>query len=201
MKNLIPSLSLLVGLALLFGCDPPTKATPPAASMMTAPPVGEGPPGRTAVVPPESVPKPDDQAKNPNRVNQLKDLKQVEVKAAGVTVHAWVMDNESKREEGMMFLTSNDVKENQGMIFVFPIVQASRNAFWMHNCPLGLDIIYIDAKNRVINVGDGKPQNDNQVPATADYKWVLEVRRGWAKRHGLKHGDKVVIPSGLATNE
>src|SRR5579862_4924359 len=88
------------------------------------------------------------QATNPNRVNQLRDLKVVPIKAASQTVRAWVMDTESKREEGMMFLTSKDVSEKQGMIFVFPDVQPAKNSFWMHNCPLGLDIIYISPSNR-----------------------------------------------------
>lgn len=140
------------------------------------------------------------QSDNPARINQLRSLKKVDLKAAGTTVHAWIMDTESKRQEGMMFLTSKDVAENQGMIFVFPNIQTKDNSFWMHNCPLGLDIIYIDKRHKVINVGDGAPQNDKGVLANGDYDFVLELRRGWSKRHGLRAGAMVGIPASLKTS-
>lgn len=134
---------------------------------------------------------------NPNRINQLRSLKVADLKVAGTTIHAWLMDNDSKREEGMMFLTDREVKSNQGMLFVFPDVQSSQNSFWMHNCPMGLDIIYIDSHKRVVNVGDGRPENDSQVTALRDYRWVLELKRGWSKKHGLKPGDRISIPPGI----
>jgi uncharacterized membrane protein (UPF0127 family) len=136
-----------------------------------------------------------------SRLYQLRDLKTAPIKAAGESITAWIMDDESKREEGMMFLDDKDVKENQGMIFVFPDVQAASNAFWMHNCPMGLDIIYIDKNKNVLNIGDGKPENDDPVKASGDYRWVLELKRGWSKRHGLKAGDMVTIPSNLKAAE
>jgi uncharacterized membrane protein (UPF0127 family) len=138
---------------------------------------------------------------NPNRIHQLRTLKVTTVKAAKQTIYAWIMDNESKREEGMMFLHPGDVKENQGMIFVFPAVQPAKNAFWMHNCPAGLDIIYITKGHQVVNVGDGPPESDATVVAKGPYQFVLEVNRGWAKRHGLKKGDMVSFSSSLSTKE
>jgi len=141
------------------------------------------------------------QQDDPHRINQLKSLKVVDLSAGHQTIHAWIMDNESKREEGMMFLTPKDVKENQGMIFVFSTGQSASNSFWMHNCPMGLDIIYINAKHAVVNVGDGPPESDAQVVAKGDYQYVLEVRRGWAKRHSLKKGDKVGIPPSLKASQ
>jgi uncharacterized membrane protein (UPF0127 family) len=66
---------------------------------------------------------------------------------------------------------------------------------------MGLDIIYIDSHKRVINVGDGKPENDGQVSSLRDYKWVLEMKRGWSKKHGLHPGDKIGIPEGIKTSE
>jgi len=141
-------------------------------------------------------------AQNPDRVNQLADLKTIPLKLAGNPVKLWIMDDESKREEGMMFLKDSEVKENQGMIFVFPNMQdASKNGFWMHNCPMGLDIIYISKSKKVLNVGDGKPENDNTVPPGGNYFYVIEMKRGWSKRHGLKAGASVPIPSTLTTTK
>jgi uncharacterized membrane protein (UPF0127 family) len=173
-----------------------TPPSPDAGVKMEANVSADAPPKTIASSEPKTWPGDD-----LNRVNQLKDLKKIDLKAAGRTVHAWIMDNESKREEGMMFLTDQEVSESQGMIFVFPDIQASSNSFWMHNCPMGLDIIYISAKKKVINVGDGKPESDDQVAAKSDYRWVLELKRGWSKRHGLKSGDSISIPDSLKTKQ
>jgi uncharacterized membrane protein (UPF0127 family) len=134
---------------------------------------------------------------NPNRIHQLRTLKVATLTAAKQTIKAWVMDDESKRQEGMMFLKPGDVKENQGMIFLFTSLQPQANTFWMHNCPAGLDIIYIDKNRKVVNVGKGLPESDLGVPASGPYQYVLELVPGWAKRHGLKKGDPIGIPTTL----
>ena len=88
------------------------------------------------------------------------------------------------------------------MIFVFTDVQDHvKNGFWMHNCPMGLDIIYISKNKKIVNVGDGPPESDKTVPPVADYFYVIEMKRGWSKRHGLKAGDSVPIPASVKTDQ
>lgn len=132
----------------------------------------------------------------PDRVNQLKDLKKVDVKVAGHTVHCWLMDNESKREEGMMFLVDKDVHDDEGMLFVFNSLQPDdgKHGFWMHNCPLGLDIAYLSATKKVISVANGKPFDDTSLSPGGDYKFVLEMKAGKGTAIGLKSGLSIVFP-------
>ncbi len=136
---------------------------------------------------------------NANRIFQLADLKKVDLHANGHTIHCWIMDIEPKRQEGMMFLTDKDVKDDQGMIFVFssPESNDKDHGFWMHNCPLGLDICYITPSKTVANVADGKPYNETSVLADAPYQYVLEMKANCAKKIGIGKGTKIEIPDSV----
>jgi uncharacterized membrane protein (UPF0127 family) len=136
---------------------------------------------------------------DPNRINQLKNLKIVIVKAKGHKIKAWVMDNGSKRQEGMMFLEDKDVRSDEGMLFVFPMVQPGdlQHGFWMQNCPLGLDICFIGSNKKVLNIADGKPWNTTNLPPAGPYLYVLEMKTNCAKKLGIKAGTKIEIPNGL----
>jgi uncharacterized membrane protein (UPF0127 family) len=161
-------------------------------------------PSATPIVKPDSTPvqKENTDARtgiDPERINQLKDLKAVTIKANGHSIKAWLMDNESKREEGMMFLRDKDVRSNEGMLFLFPSVQPNdgKHGFWMHNCPLGLDICYIGPNKKVLNIADGQPFDDTSLPPKDDYLYVLEMKTNCAKNLGIKAGTSIQIPDGL----
>ena len=143
------------------------------------------------------------QGNNPNRVHQQKSLKVVKIEAAGHNIDSWVMDNEQKREEGMMFLTDKEVKSNQGMIFVFDTVQPNNGkyAFWMHNTLIPLDIIYISPAKKVINICAGKAMDDASLYPQGPYNYVLELKLGTAKRLGIKPGARLGIPPSLKAIE
>lgn len=140
---------------------------------------------------------------NPDRINQLKDLKKVEIPASKGTMKLWVMDNPSKRQEGMMFLVDREVKDDEGMIFVFPEVQPDdgKHGFWMHNTILGLDIAYVGKDKKIIHIAKGQPQNDTMLDPKGAYQYVIELKLGVAERVGLKVGDTVKIPETLRTDE
>lgn len=136
-------------------------------------------------------------ATNPSRLYQLADLKKVDVSLKGHTVHLWVMDDEPKQQEGMMFLEDKDVKPDEGMLFAFSQVQPNdgQHGFWMHNTLIPLDIIYFAPSGKLLNVGHGKRLTDkpNVAPA-GDYLNVIELKAGTAARLGLKPGDVVKFP-------
>lgn len=133
---------------------------------------------------------------NPNRTHQLKDLKRIDVTLKGHPVHLWVMDDDLKQEEGMMFLTDKEVKPDEGMLFAFDALQrpSEGHNFWMHNTLIPLDIIYISPSGKVLNVGHGKIQDDSPVKASGDYQNVIELKAGTAERFGLKPGDTISLP-------
>ena len=139
---------------------------------------------------------------NPNRIHQLKNLKVTKLVAAGHTIDAWRMDDEAKNEEGMMFLTDKEVKTNQGALFLFPQIQPADqyHGFWMHHTLIPLDIIYIGANKKVVNIAEGKVENDSVLMAKAPYFYVLELKQGTAKKYGIKPGTVFQIPSSVKAN-
>jgi uncharacterized protein len=171
-----------VGLAVLIlaGCSP---AKEQAVEVNLKPP--------TAVTAPT-----ESGGKNLSRIFQLKDLQQVTIKTKNATIAVWVMDTEDKQREGMMFLENREVKDSQGMIFPYkePQLASSGRGFWMHNTPLALDIVYVGANKKVINIGAGKPYNEDVVVPRGDYLYVIEVKAGLAMKLGLTPGSVVDIP-------
>jgi uncharacterized membrane protein (UPF0127 family) len=89
---------------------------------------------------------------------------------------------------GLMYRKT--MKRSTGMIFPF---QRPRPAsFWMENTPLPLDLIFVDADNRVINVEPGKPFSRDLINSAGITAAVIELNAGEAQRIGLKPGDKVL---------
>lgn len=137
---------------------------------------------------------------NPNRVHQLKDLQKYDQTIKGKTFHLWVMDTDAKQQEGMMFLTDAEVKADEGMLFAFDAPQPTKypngnaRGFWMQNTLIPLDIIYLSARGKVLNVGKGEPRNETTVPAAGEFLNVIELKGGTAARLGIKAGDTIPVP-------
>lgn len=99
-----------------------------------------------------------------------------------------VADDAQERATGLMF--REDMSIDQGMLFVFP--RAGPRAFWMQNTPLPLDIIFIDAEGRVVNIAKRTtPFSLDSIPSAGDARFVLELRGGVSDLIGLAPGDQV----------
>jgi uncharacterized membrane protein (UPF0127 family) len=129
------------------------------------------------------------------RIYQLKDLKVAKVKVNGRTLNLWVMDSNGKRQEGMMWLEKADVKDDQGMIFVF--AEEQDQSFWMENTLIGLDIIYVSRAGSVVSIAKGKPKDRTSLPSDGPAMYVIELKQGQAAKYGIKKGTKVQIPPDL----
>ena len=98
-----------------------------------------------------------------------------------------VMDDYRKRAEGMMNKSFNEYFN--GMLF---LMTEHTNCFWMKNCIIPLDIIFID--NQIIS-----KVHHNCLPCVEDDcdnycgrgYIVLEVAGGTCKKLGIKKGDEV----------
>lgn len=203
MKTLLATLIALLAVA---GCkvdvpDASVKQGPAAAQndkATPAAPEAKAPPTKVAEAPSSQKKAPD----NPKRIYQLADLAHGTVKIGAHSVPVWLMDTDSKREEGLMWVTDKEMKDDEGMLFSFPTVQDhARAGFWMQNTVLPLDIIYISPKFEIVSIAEGKPFDETQLPAAADYQFVVEMKQGSAKRLGFKAGTKVDIPADLQKAE
>lgn len=96
----------------------------------------------------------------------------------------------ANRTIGLMSRTA--MPEDAGMLFLF------RNdlslGFWMHNTLIPLDIAYLDANGKVLEVRQGKPQDDAILTPKQPYRHTLEVNQGWFERHGMGVGSVVSLP-------
>ncbi len=146
--------------------------------------------------------KPFDRSDNPSRINQLNELKIAEVKLGKDTYKLWLMDTDSKRQEGMMFLRPGDVKPLEGMLFVFRETQVNDGlrGFWMKNCTFDIDILYVDEKGKVVSVHRGVAGNETPLPPGGDYRYVIELMYGQAKKQGIQRGSVISLPKGLSAS-
>jgi len=101
-----------------------------------------------------------------------------------------------QRQMGYMY--RENVPAEEGMLFLFD--EDDRHGFWMKNCLVSLDLIWLDAQFRVVEIhsdvppcveGEGCPSNQPMRPA----RYVLEVAAGRAAAEMLRVGDQLVIHS------
>ena len=86
---------------------------------------------------------------------------------------------------GMMFRTN--IVEDEAMLFVFP--NAHQVGFWMKNVSIPLSCAYIDPEGVILELHDMEPQEVRPIQSASDrVQYVLETRRGWFERHGIKPG-------------
>lgn len=183
MKTFLPLLAIITA-----GCqDTETAVTPKIVE-----------PPKVEASAPEPQ-KPRDSRYKAQRYNQLKDLETRKMVINGHTITVWLMDNSSKRQEGMMWLEKKDVKDTEGMLFVFN--GASPQGFWMQNCPLSLDITYIDPKGKVLNTVVGKAWDETSLPSKGDAQYVLELKVGLAKKYGIKPGMILKLPKDIRSKD
>lgn len=202
-------LSALVA-SLLVACSEPSKVTAGAAPVPnkeTAPNMLRG--GGVAEVLAHPIPQASPSSSpgvsstvsedNLKRRFQLRELQRVTLKVGEHTLKLWVMDNDAKRAEGMMWLTEKEVKDDEGMIFVFPEPQPL--SFWMQNTLLGLDIIYLTPQGRVLNIVEGKPLREDPLPSKGNAQYVIELKVGMSKKFGIKEGMTLNLPRNLKARD
>lgn len=135
------------------------------------------------------------------RYFQLKDLATTKITFREKTpVTCWIMDEDMKRAEGMMFLKDEDWTEKQGMIFVFSRGQELR--FWMRNTLVPLDIAYVSESGKILSTYTMKALDE-----TTDYsshgmaKYAIELKAGFLRKNLIQVGDMVQIPSTVKSKD
>jgi uncharacterized protein len=99
-----------------------------------------------------------------------------------------IANNDYDRQLGLMFRKQMD--ENRGMLFIFPV--EAKQAFWMENTYISLDMIFVNASNKIVTIHRNTQTLSRQsYPSTAPAKYVLEVNSGYCLRHNINEGDKI----------
>ena len=99
-----------------------------------------------------------------------------------------VARDEMEQAKGLMFRTQMGADE--GMIF--PMVPPRLASFWMKNTVIPLDIIFIGADRRILNVAaNAVPYSETPIPSWGKAGAVLELNGGRAAELGIVAGDRV----------
>ncbi len=114
----------------------------------------------------------------------------------GASITAELAVTDAERMRGLMF--RERINSDQGMLFVFE--EESIHSFWMKNCTISLDMLWLDRERRIIHIEedvspcltDPCPSYGPELPAL----YVLELKAGSARTHKLKVPDRIefVLP-------
>ena len=113
--------------------------------------------------------------------------------ANGTRVSVEIADTDDKRQRGLMF--RKELAPTDGMVFIFD--EKGFYPFWMKNCFISLDMIWVDEAFKVVSIAPSVPPCKadpcpNYSP-TADAFYVVETVSGFAKTHGVKVGDTLAF--------
>jgi hypothetical protein len=93
--------------------------------------------------------------------------------------------------QGLMFRTS--LAPDAGMLFDYK--QPIAATMWMRNTLIPLDMLFVDAQGRIVNIHErAVPQSLDVIAAAAPVRAVIELNGGTAARLGIAPGDQVVHP-------
>lgn len=100
-------------------------------------------------------------------------------------------------ERGLMHRDS--LPDDGGMLFVFPDAQV--RSFWMKNCLIPIDVIYLDPTGRIVSIQNMTPPDpntpENELPLYSS-RWraqfAIELFGGRADKLGLKTDQIIKLP-------
>lgn len=98
------------------------------------------------------------------------------------------VDSDPARQRGLMYRKS--LAPDAGMLFDFKTSQEV--SFWMKNTLIPLDLLFIDARGRIINIHrNATPLDETPIPSEGPIRGVLEIAGGRAQELGISPGDRV----------
>jgi uncharacterized membrane protein (UPF0127 family) len=121
-------------------------------------------------------------------------VSEVRLAMGGVEVALEVAADKEKRELGLM--RRRHLKPDRGMIFIYPEPRVM--SFWMKDTWIPLSIAFLREDGTVVNIEEMKP-----MVASPSYvsqglcRFAIEMNRGWFEAHGIKPGDRIVLPPEL----
>jgi uncharacterized membrane protein (UPF0127 family) len=102
-----------------------------------------------------------------------------------------VAETPEQMTQGLMFRRS--LAPDAGMLFDYKEPTAA--TMWMRNTLIPLDMLFVDAQGRIVNIHQrAVPQSLDVIAAAAPVRVVIELNGGTAARLGIAPGDRVIHP-------
>jgi hypothetical protein len=110
----------------------------------------------------------------------------------GETIELEIAKTIPQQALGLMYRTS--LPDNRGMLF--PFAEARITQFWMKNCLIALDMVFLRDGKIVAIVANAPPCKSDPCPVygpSIPIDRVIELRAGRAAELGLQVGDTIAI--------
>jgi uncharacterized protein len=111
----------------------------------------------------------------------------------GTKIMTEIKATEQDRAQGMMFRDS--LAADRGMLFVHE--RPGQYGYWMFNCRIPLDIIWLDSSKTIVEMSPDTPPCKTDAPQCPSYggtktsQFVVELQAGSIAHHGLTVGAKI----------
>ena len=178
--------ALIAVAVLVLACPGEGKPPTPPVAPVVAPPPAQPPKPVVTDITAEDYPMP-----------RLPRAKVTLVDTAGrkLPIESEVAFTRDSRTRGLMW--RYNLAERSGMLFIFTREQPL--SFWMRNTLIPLDMIFIDAKGKIVSiVENAEPRTLSSRPSAAPATYVLEVPGGYCAKSGVKAGSSVSF-EGIST--
>lgn len=114
-----------------------------------------------------------------------------DVNGGSLKIQAELAKTEHDVQKGLMFRRS--MSDNQGMLF--KLESRRDHTFWMHNTCIPLDMMFVEDDGLIVGIVEGAaPLTDDVRSCGCPSSYVLEVNGGWARKKGVKPGQRITIP-------
>jgi uncharacterized protein len=101
----------------------------------------------------------------------------------------WIADSDQRRARGLMFV--KHIGEDEGMLFIYP--QAMRASMWMKNTFIPLDMLFVAADGKVMQVvHNTEPQSLKTIESDSEVTAVIELKGGTASKLHIAKGARVM---------
>ncbi|MBU1069528.1 DUF192 domain-containing protein [Myxococcota bacterium] len=110
-----------------------------------------------------------------------------------MTLIAQIASSEPEKAKGLMYRSS--LPESEGMLF--PYDHEEELGFYMANCYISLDMIFMNRDKVVIGIMKrAKPMDPTVLTIGKPSQYVLEVNGGFTDRHNIAVGTRLAWDSG-----
>ena len=107
----------------------------------------------------------------------------------------------SKKAQAKGLMGIKDLKENEGMIFVYD--EPSYLSFWIKNTLIPLSIAFVEADGHISDIynmrveGEKKDYEFPVYQSQTMVRYAVEAPSGWFTLRGIQKNDRMTIPEGL----
>ncbi|MGB6130800.1 MAG: DUF192 domain-containing protein [Acidobacteriaceae bacterium] len=111
----------------------------------------------------------------------------------GSTVHVELATTQIQMDYGLMERTN--LAQGRGMLFVHQDV--GDHPYWMYHCKIALDIVWMDADHRIVEMSPNTPPCRGKAATCPNYgghqpsKYVIELPAGSIAQHHLQVGQTI----------